>query len=210
MQYTISIHFRPFVQDQYTTTTTTTISWLSEFCPGLPGWAGTWKVKPKPIWISSNKRYWVAVALAGQAGLYANSAPRPRQITTPASQHLYYNYYYYNLFKALRTLSGTTGMSRYQKKHSPPTPIMVINHPLSASSIFLRSMASSLINLHAYQSFSTISLHVFFGLPLGLAPSTSYSIHFFTQSLSSFCSTCLNCNIIDNDYWPLWSHFNWG
>jgi len=27
---------------------------------------------------------------------------------------------------------------------------------------------------------------VFFGLPLGLAPSTSYSIHFFTQSLSPF------------------------
>ena len=31
---------------------------------------------------------------------------------------------------------------------------------------------------------------VFFGLPLGLAPSTSYSIHFFTQLLSSFCNTC--------------------
>ena len=38
--------------------------------------------------------------------------------------------------------------------------------------------------------FSTISLQVFFGLPLGLAPSTSYSIHFFTQSLSSFRNTC--------------------
>jgi len=33
-------------------------------------------------------------------------------------------------------------------------------------------------------------LQVFFGLPLGLAPSTSYSIHFFTQSLSSFHNTC--------------------
>jgi len=39
------------------------------------------------------------------------------------------------------------------------------------------------------QSFFTISLQVFFGLPLSLAPSTSYSIHFFTQSLSSFHST---------------------
>jgi len=39
-------------------------------------------------------------------------------------------------------------------------------------------------------TFSTISLQVFFGLPLGLAPSTLYSIHFFTQSLSSFCNTC--------------------
>ena len=47
-------------------------------------------------------------------------------------------------------------------------------------------MASSLFNPRALQSFSTISLQVFFGLPLGLVPSTSYSIHFFTQSLSSF------------------------
>ena len=51
-------------------------------------------------------------------------------------------------------------------------------------------MASSLFNPPALQSFSTISLQVFFGLPLGLEPSTSYSIHFFTQLLSSFCSTC--------------------
>jgi len=50
----------------------------------------------------------------------------------------------------------------------------------------LRSLASSLFNPRALQSFSTISLQVYFGLPLGLAPSTSYSIHFFTQSLSSF------------------------
>jgi len=48
-----------------------------------------------------------------------------------------------------------------------------------------------LFNLRAWQSFSKISLQVFFGLPLGLAPSSSYSIHFFTQSLSSFHSTCL-------------------
>jgi len=33
---------------------------------------------------------------------------------------------------------------------------------------------------------------IFFGRPLGLAPSASYSIHFFTQSLSSFHSTCPN------------------
>ena len=32
---------------------------------------------------------------------------------------------------------------------------------------------------------------VVFGLPLGVAHSTSYSIHFFIQSFSSFHSTCL-------------------
>jgi len=35
--------------------------------------------------------------------------------------------------------------------------------------------------------FCTTSLH---GLPLGLTPSTSYSLHFFIQTLSSFRSTC--------------------
>jgi len=51
-------------------------------------------------------------------------------------------------------------------------------------------MALSLFNPHALQFFSTISLQVFFGLPLGLASSISYSIHFFTLSLSSFRKTC--------------------
>ena len=84
-------------------------------------------------------------------------------------------------------LSWTTRVSRYEKKHSP-------THSHQSSLIcflhLLQSTASSLFNLRDWQSFSTISLQVFFGLPLGLAPSTSYSIHFFTQSLSSFCSTC--------------------
>jgi len=51
--------------DHWTTTTTTTLLRLSGFCPGPTGWAGTRKVKPKPIWISWSKRQWVAVASAG-------------------------------------------------------------------------------------------------------------------------------------------------
>jgi len=80
-------------------------------------------------------------------------------------------------------------VSLYQKKHSPIHTYRGHNHPLSASSIYY-AMASSLFNLHAWQSFCAISLQVFFHLPLGLALSTSYAIHFFTQSLSSFRSTC--------------------
>ena len=86
-------------------------------------------------------------------------------------------------------LSGTTRMSRNQKKPSP------IHHP-DHHAIFIsffhlpRSTASSLFKLRAWQSFCTTSLHVLFGLPLGLEPSTSYSIHFFTQSVSSFRSIC--------------------
>jgi len=86
-------------------------------------------------------------------------------------------------------LSVTTRVSRYQKKHSPT------HHP-DHHSIFIsffhlpRSIASSLFKLRAWQSSCTTSFHVLFGLPLGLEPSTSYSIHFFTQTVSSFRSTC--------------------
>ena len=84
-------------------------------------------------------------------------------------------------------LSGTTRVGRYQKKHSPTH-----THPDHRTSfiVFLqRSMASTLFILRAWQSSRTISLQVLFGLPLGLGPSTSYSIHFFIQSSSSFRST---------------------
>jgi len=40
----------------------------------------------------------------------------------------------------------------------------------------------------AWQSFCTTSFHVLFGLPLGLEPFTSYSIHFFTRSFHSTCA----------------------
>ena len=42
----------------------------------------------------------------------------------------------HNCFTALWILSGTTWVSRYQKKHSPLTPIVVISYPLSASSTY--------------------------------------------------------------------------
>jgi len=51
-------------------------------------------------------------------------------------------------------------------------------------------MASSLFILRAWQSSRTTSLQDLFGLRLGLGPSASYSIHFFTQSSSSFRITC--------------------
>ena len=92
-------------------------------------------------------------------------------------------------------LSGTTWVSQYQKKHSPTHH--PDHHPIFISFFhLLRSIASSPFKLRAWQSFCTTSLHVRFGLPLGLNPSTSYSIHFFTQSVSSFCNTCpYHCNL---------------
>jgi len=96
----------------------------------------------------------------------------------------------HNCFMTLWILSGTTRVSRYQKKHSPSHNYRGHQSSLICFIHLMLSMASSLFNLRACQSFSTISVQVFFGLPFGLSPSTSYSIHFFTQSLSSFSSTC--------------------
>jgi len=78
----------------------------------------------------------------------------------------------------------TTRVSQYQKKYSPTHHPH--HHPVFISFFHLpRSIASSLFKLRAWQSFCTTSLHVLFGLPLGMEPSTSYSIHFFTQSVLS-------------------------
>jgi len=101
-------------------------------------------------------------------------------------------------------LSGTTRVSRYQKKHSPTHHP---DHPNFISFFHLPwSIASSLFKLRAWQSFCTTSLHVLFGLTLVLEPSTRYSMHFFTQSLSSFHNTfpyhrnlfCCSINIISS------------
>jgi len=86
--------------------------------------------------------------------------------------------------------SMTLRVGRYHKKHSPTH-----THPDHWTSFInflhlLRSTASYLFSLRAWQSFSTTSLQVLCGLPLGLGPSTSYTVPFFTQSSSSFHSTC--------------------
>jgi len=68
-----------------------------------------------------------------------------------------------------RPLSGTTRVSRYQKKHSPTNH--PDHHPLFISFFhLLRSMASSLFKLRAWQSYCTTNLHII----CGLESSTSY------------------------------------
>ena len=73
----------------------------------------------------------------------------------------------------------------------PSTILNPDHHPIFISFLRLpRSIASSLFKLRSWQCFCTTSFHVLFGLPLGLEPYTSYSTHFFTQSVSSLRSTC--------------------
>ena len=55
---------------------------LTALFPGLPGWAGTRKVKP--IWISLKQE---TVSGSGISCAICKSAPRSRQITTPAPHH---------------------------------------------------------------------------------------------------------------------------
>jgi len=83
-------------------------------------------------------------------------------------------WYSIKCFMALWILSRTTWVSRYQKKHSATCTYCGHQSSLICFLHLLWSIASSLFNLRAWQSFSTISLQVFFGLPLGLASSTSY------------------------------------
>jgi len=54
-------------------------------CPGLPGWAGTRKVKP--IWILLEQQ---TVSGSGISWVICKSAPRSRQITMPAPHHSVY------------------------------------------------------------------------------------------------------------------------
>jgi len=68
----------------YSTTpnNTHTHSRLTAFCPGLPWWAGTRKVKP--IWILLKQE---TVSGSGISWTICKSASRSRQITMPAPHH---------------------------------------------------------------------------------------------------------------------------
>jgi len=105
--------------------------------------------------------------------------------------HIYNsNNNHFNIMALCPGLPGWAGTRRNIHPHPDHHPIFISFFHL------LRSVSFSLFRLRAWQSFCTTSLHVIIGLPLGLEPSTSYSIHFFTKSLSSFRNTCpYYCNL---------------
>ena len=69
-------------RNTHTHTHTHTHSHLTALCPGLPRWAGTRKVKA--IWILLKQE---TVSGSGISWTICKSAPRSRQITTPAPHH---------------------------------------------------------------------------------------------------------------------------
>ena len=80
---------------------------------------------------------------------------------------------------------GQPGWAGTRRNIHPLTPIVFMNCPLSASSIDYDPWHPPCSVYVPDSLFITISPSF-----LGLASYTSYSIHFFTQSLSSFRSTC--------------------
>jgi len=92
-----------------------------------------------------------------------------------------------NRFTAL--CLGLPGWAGTRINIHPPTILITSHHPIFISFFHLLwSTASCLFKLCAWQSFCTTSLHVLFGLPLGLEPSTSYSIHFFATHAHAITS----------------------
>ena len=74
-------------------------------------------------------------------------------------QKIWIHTHTHNHFTALWNLSGKTRVSRYQKKHSPTTLIVVINHPyLLSPSTMIHGI---LYSIYVLYSLSTISRQVF-------------------------------------------------
>ena len=84
---------------------------------------------------------------------------------------------------------GLPGWAGSRRNIHPVTLLLLINHPYQLPP---STTNHSIIPAQStcLQSLCTTSNHVLFGLPLGMEPTTSYSIHFFAQSLSSFHNTC--------------------
>jgi len=128
------------------------------------------------------------VAAAGEASSASvpptDDMPRSAWLSVTSKVQQHYTMQYNNNnnhFMALYLVLHST-----EKKHSSTHTYH--DHQPSFIHILhlLQSIPSSLFNMHAWQSFCTTSLQVFFGLQL----TTVYSIHFFTQTLSSFRNTC--------------------
>jgi len=98
----------------------------------------------------------------------------------------------HTVFMALWILSRTTRQGELVPEEtftqSPLTPIMVINHPFSASSIYYDPWHPP-CSIHAPDNLFPQSLSQF-SLVYSWPGTRHFILHFFTQSLSSSCNTC--------------------
>jgi len=108
----------------------------------------------------------------------------------------------HNHFTALWILTRTTWVSRYQKKYSPTHTYP--DHQLSFICFHLLwSMASSLFNLHAWQSFCAISVQAWI-IKIIFATWCPYLLYIFHSSLGS--CTCKSVSPIP--HLDQFSHFS--
>jgi len=89
---------------------------LTALCPGLPGWAGTRKVKP--IWILLKQQ---TVSGSGISWAICKSAPCSRQTTTPAPHH--------SVFYRPDALPAARNIQQRQSTEVDPVTWHVIGHP---------------------------------------------------------------------------------
>ena len=107
----------------HTHTHTHTHTHLTALFPGLPGWAGTRKVKP--IWILLKQE---TVSGSGISGAICKTAPRSRQITMPKPYHsVFYRP------DALPAAQPTVSKHWRQFKASSPMPKLPIPRMSDAS-----------------------------------------------------------------------------
>ena len=130
--------------------------------PGAPGLACSPLV--------SCTTYCLLVIQPGNTGIILSFATA-RLPDSWGKWHCIFHSAYYNIHTQHTTILRLCGICPGQLRWAgtrrnihPLTLIVVINHPYLLS--LLRSMASSLFNPHAWRSFSTISVQVFFGLAL--------------------------------------------
>ena len=73
---------------------------------------------------------------------------------------------------------GLPGSAGTKRNIHPLAPLLLINHPYHLPTSTTNTFcASSLLNPRTWQSLCTTCNHVLFGVPLGLQPTISYSIH---------------------------------
>jgi len=98
---------------------------LTALCPGLPGWAGTRKVKP--IWILLKQE---TVGGNGISWAICKSASHSRQITTPAPHQSPLKFFYRP--DALHAAQPTA--SKHWRRYLLVAPLLILGYDATASS----------------------------------------------------------------------------
>jgi len=168
---------------------------LTAFCLGLSGWVVTRRNIHPLLWKAPI--FWVLwckgkITEADAPTMWLDATPRI--LLVPHLHHLQHLMKplsgTHNHFTALWIFSGTTRVSRYQKKHSPTHTYRGHQSYLSAFSIYYDPWHPP-CSIHVPDSLFPQSLSKFYLVYLlAWHPPLHTPYIFFTQSLSSFWNTC--------------------